>query len=408
MQGTAGAVRALTVIEWSDFVSGPYCGKLLADVGAEVVKVEEPGRGDSARSYGPFPDDVPHPDASGLYGYLNTNKLGVTLDVRSATGSSIFKQLINEADVLIENHAPREVRELGLDYPTLSMLNPQLVMTSVTPFGQTGPYRDYKACDLTTFHMSGLAFLNPSGGVDDIEQESPLRGKALQADFLGGLSAAVGTMSAVIARHRSGLGSHVDVSQQEALASMIRRDLGAVTYEGLEKVRVKGAQPSTETLLARCRDGYFFVVCNTDRFWSNWVEVMGNPDWASSELFRDRAARRENWDAAKVLIGEWAQEQRVADVVREAQAKRVPCMPVNTVRESVRSEPLAARHYFAEIESKRMGRVRFPGPPYKLSRTPWHVRRPAPCLGEHNQQVFCQRLGYSRDDLVRLRMNGVV
>ncbi len=403
-----GALNGLKVVEWSEFISGPYCGKLLADLGAEVVKVEKPGYGDKSRSYGPFLQDIPHPEKSGLFLYLNTSKLGVTLNVGSTTGAHIFKELIKQADILIENHPPRGVEELGLDYETLKKLNPRLVMTSITPFGQTGPYRDYKACDLTSFHISGLAFMNPAGGVDDIEQEPPLRGKAYQSDFLAGLSGAIATMSAIFARQTTGSGQHVDLSEQEALASMIRRDLGAVTHEGFTRTRIKGAQPSAETVLGHCNDGYFFVVCNTDRFWANWVEVMGNPDWAMSELFQDRASRRENWDAAKIMIEEWAKEKTVDEIVRAAQAKRVPCTPVNTIKESVNSELLAARDYFTEVDHKEAGKLKYPGAPYKLSFTPWHVERPAPLLGEHNEEICCGRLGYTKQDLAVMRAEGVV
>jgi len=403
-----GALSDLKVVEWGEFISGPYCAKLLADLGAEVIKVEKPGCGDRSRSYGPFPKDLPHTEKSGLFLYLNTNKLGVTLDWASVTGAEILRELITQADILIENHSPREVEELGFHYDTLSKANPGLVMTSITPFGQSGPYRDYRACDLVSFHISGLAHMNPSGGVDDIEEEPPLRGKSLQADFLAGLSGGIATMSAVFARRATGQGRHVDLSQHEALASVIRRDLGAATYEGLERIRVKGAQPSTETLLGQCKDGQFFVVCNTDRFWANWVEVMGNPEWADTELFQNRAARRENWDAAKIMIEEWAKDQSLDELVRAAQARRVPCMPVNTVRESANSEQLAARDYFAEVDREQMGRVRFPGAPYKLSQTPWQVARPAPLLGEHNEEVLCGRLGYTEQDLAIMRVEGVI
>jgi crotonobetainyl-CoA:carnitine CoA-transferase CaiB-like acyl-CoA transferase len=403
-----GALNGLKVVEWSEFISGPYCGKLLADLGAEVVKVEKPGYGDKARSYGPFPQDIPHPEKSGLFLYLNTSKLGATLNVGSTTGAHIFKELMKQADIVIENNSPREVEKLGLNYETLKKLNPRLVMTSITSFGQTGPYRDYKACDLTSFHISGLAFMNPAGGVDDIEQEPPLRGKAYQSDFLAGLSGAIATMSAIFARQATGSGQLVDLSEQEALASMIRRDLGAVTHEGFTRTRIKGAQPSAETVLGQCNDGHFFVVCNTDRFWANWVEVMGNPDWAESELFQDRASRRENWDAAKIMIEEWAKEKTVDEIVRAAQAKRVPCTPVNTIKESVNSGLLADRDYFTEVDHKEAGKVKYPGAPYKLSLTPWHVERPAPLLGEHNEEIYCGRLGYTRQDLVVMRAEGVI
>ena len=402
-----GALSSLKVVEWSEFISGPYCGKLLADLGAEVIKVEKPGCGDKTRSYGPFPQDMPHQEKSGMFLYLNTNKLGVSLNVRSITGAEIFKELLKESDILIENHSPHEVEELGFNYETLKKLNPRLVMASITPFGQTGPYRDYKACDLTSFHASGLAYLNPPE-VDDIEQEPPLRGPAHQGDLAAGLNAAIATMSAIFACRTTGLGQHVDLSEQEALASMIRRNLVGVTYEGLTMTRVKGSQSRGGSVMGHCKDGYFFMLCNTDKFWANWVEVMDNPDWAASELFQTTISRRENWDAAKIMIEEWAKEQTVDEIVRAAQAKRVPCMPVNTVRESANSELLADRNYFIEVHHKEAGKLTYPGAPYKLSKTPWHVKRPAPLLGEHNEEVFCRRLGYARQDLVVMRAEGVV
>lgn len=235
------ALDGLKVVEWSEFVSGPYCGKLLADLGAEVIKAEKPGSGDRARSYGPFPQDIPHPEKSGLFLYLNTNKLGVTLNVGNARGAEIFKELVKWADVVVENHPPAEVEEVGLQWENLKTLNPRLVMASISPFGQTGPYRDYRACDLNLFHASGLAFVNPSDCVDDAEQQPPLKGPLHQSSFVAGLTAAISTMSAVFASQMTGLGQHVDLSEHEALASIMRRDFAVYTMEGMAWTRLKGS-----------------------------------------------------------------------------------------------------------------------------------------------------------------------
>ena len=158
------ALSGLKVLEYGEFICAPYCGKLLADLGAEVIKVEPPGLGDKARHWGPFPQDLPHPEKSGLFLYLNTNKLGVTLNLESAAGIKIFTELVKQVDVLVENNPPKEMEWLGLDYESLHQINPRLVVTSITPFGQTGPYHDYKGCDLISFHMSGEAYVNPAGG----------------------------------------------------------------------------------------------------------------------------------------------------------------------------------------------------------------------------------------------------
>ena len=151
---TRGALKGVRVLEWAHFVAAPYCAKLFADNGAEVVKVEEPDTGDVSRRHGPFPDNIPHPERSALFLYLNTNKRGITLNLHTATGREVFKKLIKDVDIFIEDNPPKLMEELGLDYESLKKVNPQLVMTSITPFGQTGPYRDYKCYYLNTFHGS--------------------------------------------------------------------------------------------------------------------------------------------------------------------------------------------------------------------------------------------------------------
>ncbi len=159
-----GALDGLKVLEFSEFITGPYCAKMMADLGAEVIKIEKPGLGDYARSWGPFPGNIPHPEKSGLFLFLNTNKLRVTLNCESNEGRKIFRQLIKWADVFIENNPPREMKRLGFDYQSLKKLNPSLIMTSITPFGQTGPYKDFKGGDLINSHMSSEAFGNPAEG----------------------------------------------------------------------------------------------------------------------------------------------------------------------------------------------------------------------------------------------------
>lgn len=403
------ALSGLKVVEWSEFVSGPYCGKLLADLGADVIKVEKPGYGDRARSYGPFPQDIPHLEKSGLFLYLNTNKLGVTLNVRNATGAAIFKELLRWADVLVENHTPAEVEELGFQWDSLKSLNPRLVMTSITPFGQTGPYRDYKACDLNLFHASGLAFVNPSDGVDDAEQQPPLKGPLHQSSFVAGLTAAIATMSAIFASQMTGQGQQVDVSEHESLASIMRRDFAVHTMEGMTWTRPKGSMPGLTTSdIYRCNDGLVYLACGQDRMWASWMEAIGNPEWATSELFQDRVTRRENWDAVKALIEEWTMERTRDEVAAAADARRVPCRPLNTVDDLFNSELLAAREYFQEVDHQEAGKVTFPGAPYILSKTPWHIERPAPLLGEHNEEVFCGQLGYTKQELVRMRAEGAI
>jgi len=179
------ALDGVKVLEFSDFISGPYCGKLLANTGAQVIKVEKPGLGDKSRSYGPFPQDLPHPEKSGLFLFLNTNKSGITLNLETATGLKIFNELLWWADVLIEDHTVKEMRGWGLSYAAIKQLNPSIVMTSITPFGQTGPFKNYKGNDLIASHAGTEAFGNPDEGVTDPAGMPPLKTPNHASDFRG-------------------------------------------------------------------------------------------------------------------------------------------------------------------------------------------------------------------------------
>jgi crotonobetainyl-CoA:carnitine CoA-transferase CaiB-like acyl-CoA transferase len=400
-----GALDGLKVLEFSEFISGPYCGKTMADLGADVIKIEKPGLGDHARSWGPFPGDIPHAEKSGLFLFLNTNKLGITLNVESERGRKIFRRLIEWADVLVENKQRRQMARLGFDYRSLKKLNPSLIMTSISPFGRTGPYRDYKGSDLINSHMSSEAFGNPAEGVNDMERYSPLQGPMHAADFMTGLTAAVCTMSAVVARQRSKLGSHVDVSAQEALASVTRQELAFCLCEGLYPTRQTGRK-RVGGFLYSCRDGYVCIWIGPH--WQKLVKMMGEPDWTQTELFQNQATRSEHQEDCNRLIELWTREYTMAEIDRLGMEYDVPLAPVRNVKELVNDEQLAYRNYFVEIDHPVAGRFKYPGAPYKLSATPWEIKRRAPLLGEHNEEVYHRMLGYSRQELTRMKQAGIV
>lgn len=400
-----GALSDLKVLEFSDFISGSYCGKLMADLGAAVIKIEKPGLGDRARSWGPFPGDIPHTEKSGLFLFLNTNKQGITLNVASERGRKIFWRLIAWADVLIENNHRREMARLGCDYRSLKKLNPSLIMTSITPFGQTGPCKDYKGSDLINSHTSSEAFGNPAEGVNDIERYSPLSGPMHAADFMTGLTAAVCTISAVVPGQKNKSGRHIDVSAQEALASVTRQELAFCLCEGLYPTRQMGRK-RVGGFLYPCQDGYVCIWIGPH--WQKLVTMMGNPDWAQAELFQNPATRAEHQDDCNRLIELWTREHTMTEIDRLGIAYDVPLSPVRTVKELVADEQLAYRNFFVEIDHPLAGRFKYPGAPYKLSTTPWEIRQRAPLLGEHNEEVYCRMLGYSRQDLVQMRQAGII
>lgn len=400
------ALEGLKVVEYGNFISAPFCAKLLADMGAEVIKVEEPGCGDQSRRSEPFFKDIPDDDGSGLFLYLNINKYGVTIDPKNALGAKMFQRLIKDADILVENWPPAIAKKMGIDYKTLSKINPQLIVTSITPFGQTGPWRNYKATELISFHAGGIGSRTP-GGVTDPLKEPPLKAAGHQAEFMGGVVGATATMVAVFAREMSGKGQHVDVSVQEAVASTTFGDIANWTYERKVTPRTTEFGMVGGGGLIPCRDGYITVLGNQDYQWASLVEVMGNPEWAKDPRFGDFISRIERWSELKPLIMQYTMQHTKEEVYKAFQAKRVPCYAVNKIDEVVKSEQLAFREFFKEIDHPKVGKLRYPTVPYHFSATPAQIRKRAPLLGEDNAAIF-GKLGYSKEDLVKIREAGAI
>ncbi len=399
------ALAGIKVLEFSGFISGPYCGKMLADLGAEVIKVEKPGSGDKARDWGPFPQNLPHPEKSGLFLFLNSNKSGITLNLATDLGPNICRQLAGWADIIIESYSQAETRKYKLEYKTLSHVNPQFIVTSITPFGRTGPYRNYKGCDLIISHLSAEAFGNPAEGVGDMEKYSPLKGPAHAADFMTGLTAGVSTMAAILSRKINGFGQHIDISAQEAVASVVRQELAFCMVEGLYPTRQIGRK-RRGGILYPCKDGHICIWIGPH--WNKMVKMMGEPDWMQCEIFADSVSRAEHMDDFNRLMLLWTMEYTMSEIEKAGAAFGVPVAPIRSVSEVVKDAQLAYRNYFMEIEHPAAGTLKYPGAPYRLSATPWQIRRRAPLLGEHNEEVYCKMLGYSRSDLVKMRQAGVI
>lgn len=394
----------LKVLELCNLVSGPYCTKLLADLGAEVIKIEPPGIGDEARRRGPFLEDIPHPERSGLYLYLNTNKLGITLDVRTSSGRSILRELIEQTDIFVEDNPPAVMEELGLTYEGLKEVNPSLVMTSITPFGQTGPYRDYKAYELNSFHGGGEGYLLPMQS-PNLDRE-PVKGGGLVGDCICGLSASLATLAAAYRMVATGVGQHIDVSKQDVLMTMVGLDIAMFANNGIRRNRSRW--PVLMPKPVRCRDGYIMISVLSDREWGDLVEFMGNPSWAKDDRFNTWLERHIYSDAINPHVGEWLQQYKKEEIFHQLQAEAIAAASVNTAEEVVKSPQLEHRGFFAEIDHPEAGKLKYPTASYKFSRTPWRAERAAPLLGQHNEFVYCERLGYNRQDLVRMKESGVI
>lgn len=394
----------LKILELCNLVAGPYSTKLLADLGAEVIKIEPPGAGDDARRRGPFLQDNPHPELSGLFLYLNTNKLGVTLDVTTNTGKNILIDLIKQTDIFVEDKPPALLEELGLTYEDLRKVNPKLVMTSITPFGQTGPYRDYKAYELNSYHAGGEGYLLPTQS-PDLSRE-PVKGGGLAGDCTCGLSAAIATLAAAYRMGATGLGQHIDVSKQDVLMTMALLEVAMFANMGIVRNRIE--RPLLMPTPMECQDGYIMVSALTDREWGSVVEFMGNPAWAEDEKFSQWLSRHLSGDEINPHIREFVKQYEKEELFHQLQNKAIAAAPVNTAEDLVKSPQTEARGFFAEIDHPQAGKLKYPTAPYKFSRTPWKAERAAPLIGEHNEFVYCDRLGYDKRDLVAMKEAGII
>jgi crotonobetainyl-CoA:carnitine CoA-transferase CaiB-like acyl-CoA transferase len=383
-------------------VGAAYAAKLMADLGAEVIKIEEP-EGDAARQRGPYPGNIPHPEKSGTFLYLNTNKLGVTLNLQTPQGQELLQRLVKDADLLIHNYPPPRMASLGLNYETLQQLNPRLVMTSISPFGQTGPNRDLHMHDLNMWAAGGIIYLSGAGGRPDLP---PLKAFGQQAGYQAGVNAAIGALGALFSRLSSGKGQHVDVSVQECLVAIMENNYVSWPYQQTIASRL-GFRLIPQDVIP-CRDGYIYFLAIEDHQWKGALDLMGNPEWAEADIFQDFASRSGNWDALKPLLEDWAQDKSVQEVYHAAQARRVPFAPVSTMGDLLQSEHLKARGFFAQLGHPQAGELQYPGAPYRFSASPWALLRPAPTLGQHNEEIYSGRLGLVRQELEELKRIEVI
>ena len=397
-------LEGVKIIEYGNLICAPYCSKLLADLGAETIKIEKPGQGDVARRKHPFLKDIPGNERSGFFLYLNTNKHGITLDIEKDTGREIFKKLIKDADILIEDTEPGKLTDLGLDYNKLKSINPSLVMTSITPFGQTGPYKSYKGSDLNSWHMSGVGMITPRH-VGTAEQE-PLRVMQM-ADFVTGMTAAVATMCALHVQRRTGLGQQVDVSGLEALVRLAAWTISYWPYEHRNPTRADRAAIAPYHFL-KCKDGWMFAANSEPHHWQRFVEMMGNPSWANQELFNDRFSRAAHWESIEPLVTDWTMRYTRAELFEMAKAYKTPLGPLNSIAEVLENRQLQEREFFVTAEHPEAGELTYPGVPYKSPGTRWKIRRPAPLLGQHNADIYGNQLGYTKAELAKMYKTGVI
>ena len=400
---TYSLLSGLRVLEIGSMLSAPYCGKLLADAGARVIKLEKPVDGDPARRYGPWPDDVPHPERGGLYLYLNSNKEGITANLETPTGRGIMRRLAAASDVLVHNVPPADMDRCGLDYDALAAENPNLVMASISPWGLSGPWRDYKAYDINLAAAGGIC-----EGLGEADRE-PLTFGTPEVGYFAGMAAASSIVMALLARDTYG-GQHIDIAEAETMAGLYNGPEALMAVYEWRVTRRTGHHaldfPYPNCIL-RCKDGHIFVGSPEGRQWGRLLQIMGSPEWSQEQRFRNRTAMN-NLYAEEVdgYVEEWLADYTKAELLEIALEHRIPLAPVRTYDE-VRDDP-SLGDLFVVIEREDTGPVAYPGPPYRLSESDSTSPQSAPTLGRDNRFVLCDELGYSPDELVKLYQTGII
>ena len=408
-----GALTGLKVLDFTHFISGPYCTKLLADYGAEVIKVEPPG-GDGARRMGPFPNDKPDPEQSGLFLHLNTNKRSIVIDLKQTGASGLTERLALWADVVVESFRPGVADRLGIGFQRLISINPRLNYTSISNFGQNGPYRDYRGSEIVFYGMGGEMH---STGLADRE---PLKLGGQVGLYQAGAVAAVATMGATLAgafdpddQAEEARGQHIDIAILETqLGSVDRRQsaLLAHQYTGeLSHRPSSGGSGGFPNAVYPCADGYFQI--NGSRmYFPRAVAMLGNPIELTTERWQDPTSQgdlgmQEEFESEHFLP--WLLERTRADAWQDAQENRVLSGPINTMADLDADPSFASRGVFAEGEHPVAGNLRYPGRPFIMNGSPWQLRRTAPLLGQHSSEIL-KELGYTAEQVDELAMSGVV
>ena len=395
------ALSDVKVLDLTRYIAGPYCTKLLADHGAAVIKIERPGEGDGARRLGPFLDDDPDPEKSGLFLYLNTNKRSITLNLKAETGVKVFKELVREADVVVESFRPGVMARLGLDYDTLEKVNPRLVMTSISNFGQRGLYRDYKAAHIVESALAGWLYV-----VGEPDRE-PVQTGGWLTHYVAGVVAAMGTMTALYHQRQTNLGQHVDVSIREAAIPIATVLTTMYSYLGTDRKRVGNVFFLAGGFIVPCKDGYVGVQAYTMAQFDLLCRFIGMPEMAEDPKLKTVHGLRDHAREVSEKMAPWFRDKSRDEVFHAAQEWGIPFGLIPTTEDLVNSPHLKARGWFTEIERPAMGKVTHPGGPFKMGGTPWGIKRAPPLVGEDNEEIY-QRLGYARDDLVRMREDGII
>jgi len=393
------ALEDIVVLDLTKVLAGPYCGSILADFGATVIKVEPPVKGDDGRHYGPYQNGE-----SLYYANLNRGKKGVTLNLKTSEGKELFKMLVKKADVLIENYRPGVMDRLGLGYSVLKEINPRLIYGAITGFGSNGPYAQRPGYDIISQAMGGMM------SVTGQEGDPPTRSGNAIGDVLGGMNLTIGVLTALHARELTGEGQYIDVALVDSVVASLE--------QAWQRYFVSGALPTRhgnyydaiapyDSYMAK--DGYLVIGCGNQHLFEVFCnQLLHCPELITDERFLDVPLRVKNNKAFKVYVEEWLKDIPVAEAVELILGAGIPAGPIMDLEQISHDPHIAgARQMFTEIEHPTAGRMKLNSSPIKLSETSAEIRSASPTLGQHNHEIFHDQLGLSEEDFKACQEKGV-
>ncbi|OWZ84075.1 CaiB/BaiF CoA transferase family protein [Natranaerobius trueperi] len=391
-------LKGLKVLDLTRVLSGPFCTMLLADMGAEVIKIERPGIGDDSRHFGPFKEQE-----SGYYMLFNRGKKSITLNLKDNQGKEIFKNMVKKCDVVVENFKPGVMEKLGLNYEVLSEINPQIVYCSISGFGNTSSFKKRPAYDLVAQAIGGMMSIT---GYPD---KPPVKVGSSLADMSSGLFAAYGIALAVLNREKTGKGQSVDISMIDSIFTLLESNV--VRYSIGEEVptRIGNRHPISapfDTFLAK--DGYIVIAIANDALFAKFAETLGQPELSQNKKFNTDFNRLQNQAELKQIIESWLQDRTVKEASELLLDSGIPCAPIYDIKQTCESKHIQEREMMVELNHPKAGKVRVPGNPVKLSDTPASIKEPSPSLGEHNLEVLTELVGLSEGDIKELIHRGVI
>lgn len=394
----AGPLAGIRILDLSWILAGPFATMILGDLGAEVIKVEKPGSGDLARGNGPFIDGE-----SSFFLSLNRGKKSLTLDLQTAPGKEVFLKLVKKADVLVENFVPGTMKRLGLDYEAVKRENPELIYASVSGFGQTGPYAQTRALDITIQAMGGLMSLTgePDG--------QPMKAGTSIGDIAAGLYAVIGILSALYEREKSGLGQHIDIGMLDCQVALLENAFARYFATGESPQRTGNRHPTFAPFQAfETKDGYMAValVGGTRNQWHLFCAVTGRLELMDDERYQTGESRAEHYGELEPILKEVMKTKTTEQWIKELTEIGIACGPVNDIAQVASHPQVLAREMIVEAPHPRLGKVKLVNLPIKLSRTPVRVEKAAPALGQDSDEILKGLLKMKEGEISELRKSG--